>query len=300
MHRDPAFVKSPPSAAARAGPRPAAPRTEAAPSAAARVQMLQRLIGNQAVLRMLSPRAPGSSTATTGGGGHGPVQRLTIKTDRRLLSWLPETIDTAAMTREELEALYTTLTDASETRWAEWSNPKDREAFQEAIGDVTWRVLDAIVKEDFRKPAKKAPARVEEEKQPEKVPVLTPSQSASSEVRESLPMVVEDLVKPKVATKPEPKAGFTRTESFDDFDYWVSGDELWHFTYFKKTGDYHLKGNSGIRKDFQKGFFGGEFKTRIGKKGKNAVEEGTKTYAACVEHIVPLYAELPNYKGKRV
>jgi hypothetical protein len=75
----------------------------------------------------------------------------------------------------------------------------------------------------------------------------------------------------------------------------------WHFTYFHGTGDYHLKGNSGTAKAYQKGFFAGIFRTNTFNQHKRAsaqvINEGAAEYQFCATQIAPLYATLPNYKG---
>jgi hypothetical protein len=86
------------------------------------------------------------------------------------------------------------------------------------------------------------------------------------------------------------------------FDRWMHTTEKWHFTYFKTSGDYHLKGNTASARAFQKGYFGGTFKTTTGNAHKKAsaanISEGQAEYAFCLAQIVPQYSELPSYKGQ--
>lgn len=76
-------------------------------------------------------------------------------------------------------------------------------------------------------------------------------------------------------------------------DVWESVYGKWHFSYFRGSKDYHIKGNKGPRKPYQKGYFEGNLKTRTkaGKKNASAVakEEGSEHYDFCVKNIVPLY-----------
>jgi len=103
--------------------------------------------------------------------------------------------------------------------------------------------------------------------------------------------------------KQETVGDYTKDNDVPAFDRWMHASGKWHFTYFKASGDYHLKGNSGIAASYQKGFFGGQFKT-VTKKGTknatpNAISEGSAQYTACVTLIVPLYQALPNYRGQQ-
>jgi hypothetical protein len=104
-------------------------------------------------------------------------------------------------------------------------------------------------------------------------------------------------------TKQETVGDYTKDTDLPAFDRWMHASGKWHFSYFKATGDYHLKGNSGIAATYQKGFFGGQFKTVTKKGNKNAtvptINTGAAEYTACVTLIVPLYQALPNYRGQQ-
>jgi hypothetical protein len=85
-------------------------------------------------------------------------------------------------------------------------------------------------------------------------------------------------------------------------DRWMHDNKKWHFTYFKPSGDYHLKGNNATVRAYQKGYFSGVFKEDRGNKHKKAsaaaISDGQAQYLFCVTNIVPRYHALPTYKGQ--
>ena len=89
------------------------------------------------------------------------------------------------------------------------------------------------------------------------------------------------------------ESNFTLTMKGDKADIWTSNDGKWHFSYYRDTGDYHIKGESGGYKPFQKGIFNGEEEERTSNKHKNAsndaIMSGRFLYWVAVENIVPLY-----------
>jgi hypothetical protein len=104
-------------------------------------------------------------------------------------------------------------------------------------------------------------------------------------------------------TKQETVGDYTKDTEYETLDRWMHKSQKWHFTYFKASGDYHLKGNSGVATAYQKGFFAGQFKTITRKGNKNAtantILDGAAQYASCVTDIVPLYQALANYRGQQ-
>jgi hypothetical protein len=101
----------------------------------------------------------------------------------------------------------------------------------------------------------------------------------------------------------ERAGAYTKDSDNATLDRWMRDDGKWHFTYFKATGDYHLKGNTGPARAYQKGFFGGTFKevTRNAQKKATGptITDGQAEYLFCVNNIVPRYQGQANYKGQR-
>ena len=107
---------------------------------------------------------------------------------------------------------------------------------------------------------------------------------------------------PGKAIKRETVGDYIKDADHPKLDRWMHSSRKWHFSYFKDSGDYHLKGNSATAKAFQKGFFGGAFETNTENAYKKAsaavIADGTAQYQFCVNNIVPLYAQTPTYKGQ--
>ena len=99
---------------------------------------------------------------------------------------------------------------------------------------------------------------------------------------------------PEKAIKRETVGDYIKDADHAKLDRWMHSTGKWHFSYFKDSGDYHLKGNSATAKAFQKGFFGGAFKTNTENAHKKAsaaaIADGTAQYQFCVQHRAALRA----------
>ena len=84
---------------------------------------------------------------------------------------------------------------------------------------------------------------------------------------------------------------FKLTTLSADMVYYTTPDGNWHFTYFIKTKDYHLKGNNSRFKGYQEGYFKGIYEviTKVGKKNANAEVQGKghALYEECVSKLLP-------------
>lgn len=71
-------------------------------------------------------------------------------------------------------------------------------------------------------------------------------------------------------------------------DLWESNDGKWKFSYYRASGDYHIKGKSGARAKSERGLFNGE--PRRVAASHTIGEEMDAQYSDWVSHVLPGYA----------